>query len=106
MSYCYCTPRRDMMGSVQRAHERDVYRTLAVGEGVTPNSYYIKGSKGWEVSREGRIIALRAWETRRRRMAERKAAEEAVRRPGHPVIGGTLPADAQPTRSLVLTTTV
>lgn len=103
MPYCYCMPRRDMFSGFQRAQERDAYRALAVGEGVTPNSYYVRGSRGWEVSREGRDVALRAWETRRQRMAERKAAEEAARRPGHPVIEGTLPADAQPTRSLVVT---
>jgi len=77
---------------------------LAPGEGASPVSYYVMGSKGWEVSRTGRAIALRAWETRRRNEAARKAAAEAAR-PRHLVIEGTLPEqapDAQPTRALTL----
>ena len=106
MAYCYCVPKRDMLSGYARQIERANYAQLAVGEGVSPTSYYVRGSKGYEVARVGREVALKAWATRRRRMAERKAAAEAARRPGHPVIAGTLPADAQRTRSLVLTATV
>jgi len=73
----------------------------AVGEGTNPHSYYVTGSRGYDVSRRGRAIALKAWETRRRKAAEAKAAAEAART-RHMVIEGTPAPDAEPTRSLTL----
>lgn len=81
MSYCYCTPRRDM---------------VRVGPGTTPreagvtylSNDVVMGSKGNWVYRYQRDAALKGWETRRRLMAEAHARLQAA----HPEV---VPAPAE-----------